>query len=62
MPSDLDLSSQPTLKRLENSADITTLYKIGKLFHNEYASSFDEPPKKVVIDAEDTNANTYGAQ
>lgn len=61
-PSDADLSSQPTMTRLENNVDSQTLYRIGKLFLDEYISSFDKAPKKVIIDADDTNANTYGAQ
>lgn len=61
-PSDADLSSQPTMTRLENNVDSQTLYRIGKLFLDEYISSFDKVPKKVIIDADDTNANTYGAQ
>ena len=61
-PSDADLSSQPTMTRLENSVDSRTLYRIGKLFLDEYMSSFDKAPKKVILDADDTNANTYGAQ
>jgi len=39
-----------------------TLYRIGKLFLDEYISSFDKAPKKIIVDADDTNANTYGAQ
>ena len=61
-PSDADLSSQPTMTRLENSVDSRTLYRIGKLFLEEYISSFDKAPRKVILDADDTNANTYGAQ
>ena len=61
-PSDSDLSSQSTMTRLENCVDSKMLYKIGKLFLDEYISSFDKAPKKVIIDADDTNANTYGAQ
>ena len=61
-PSDLDLSSQPTMTRLENHVPGKTLYRIGKLFLDEYMSSFDKAPKKIIIDADDTNANTYGAQ
>jgi len=38
------------------------LYKIDKLFLDEYISSFEKAPKKVIIDCDDTNANTYGAQ
>ena len=61
-PSDQDLSSQPTMTRLENNVPGKTLYRIGKLFLDEYISSFDKAPKKVIVDADDTNANTYGAQ
>ena len=61
-PSDQDLSSQPTMTRLENNVPGKTLYRIGKLFLDEYISSFDKAPKKIIIDADDTNANTYGAQ
>ena len=61
-PSDSDLSSQSTMTRLENCVDSKTLYKIGKLFLDEYISSFEKAPKKAIIDADDTNANTYGSQ
>ena len=61
-PSGADLASQPTMTRLENNVGMKTLYKIGKLFVDDYMASFDKAPKKVVIDADDTNANTYGAQ
>lgn len=61
-PSDADLASQPTMTRLENNVGMKTLYRIGKEFVDEYISSFDKAPKKVLIDADDTNANTYGAQ
>ena len=61
-PSDAGLASQPTMTRLENSVGMKTLYKIGKLFVDDYIASFDKAPKKVIIDADDTNANTYGAQ
>ena len=61
-PSDADLSSQPTMTRLENNIGSKTLYRIGKLFLDEYISSFDKVPKKIIVDADDTNANTYGAR
>lgn len=61
-PSDTDLASQPTMTRLENNVGMKTLYKIGKQFVDDYITSFDKAPKKVIVDADDTNANTYGAQ
>lgn len=61
-PSDTDLCSQPTMTRLENHIDKQTLVEIGKLFVKEYVASFPQPPKKVILDVDDTNADTYGAQ
>lgn len=61
-PSDEDLCSQATMTRLENNVDSKTLYKIGKLFAEQYVKSFSKPPRHVILDADDTNANTYGAQ
>ncbi len=60
-PSDSDLSSLPTMTRLENNVSSKTLYRMGKLFLDEYISSFDKTPKKIIVDADDTNANTYVA-
>ena len=61
-PSDADLCSQPTMTRLENNVGPRTLYRIGKLFLDEYVSSFDKAPNHIILDADDTNANTYGGQ
>ena len=61
-PSDEDLCSQATMTRLENNVDSKTLYRIGKLFVDQYVKSFPKPPRHVILDADDTNANTYGAQ
>ena len=38
------------MTRLENCVDSKTLYKIGKLFLDEYISSFEKAPKKVIIE------------
>lgn len=61
-PSDTDLCSQPTMTRLENRIDKQTLFEIGELFVREYVASFPKPPRKVILDVDDTNADTYGAQ
>ncbi len=61
-PSDADLCSQPTMTRLENSVSPRTLFEIGRLFVDDYISSFDKAPKRIILDVDDTNANTYGAQ
>lgn len=61
-PSDKALSSQPSMTRLENSVSNRELYKISELFVKNYMDSFAKPPRKIKLDADDTNANTYGAQ
>ena len=58
-PSDGDLCSQATMTRLENNVYSKTLYKIGKLFVEQYVKSFTKPSRHVILDADDTNANTY---
>lgn len=60
--SDPGLCSQPTMTRLENHIDKRTLWKIAELFVKDYISSFDKAPRKIILDVDDTNANTYGAQ
>lgn len=50
------------MTRLENNVGIRTLYKIGKLFVQEFVRSFDKVPKRIILDVDDTNANTYGTQ
>lgn len=62
LPSGNDLCSQPTMTRLENNVEIRTLYKIGELFVQEFVRSFDKVPKRIILDVDDTNANTYGTQ
>ena len=39
-PSEAGLASQPTMTRLENSVGMKTLYKIGKLFVDDYILKF----------------------
>lgn len=62
LPSGKPLGSQPTMSRLENSVSTRTLYELGRMFVREFVKSFDKAPKHVILDVDDTNANTYGAQ
>lgn len=62
LPSGHDLSSQPTMTRLENNVSKRTLYNIGILFLKEFVRSYDKPPKRIILDVDDTNSNTNGAQ
>lgn len=61
-PSDEDLGSQPTMTRLENHVSARTLYKMGELFVDHFIKSYERVPKRIILDVDDTNANTFGAQ
>jgi len=62
LPDDKELSSQPTMSRLENKLTDRELYKIGEVFLNEFIQSYPTPPKVIILDCDDSNFNTYGAQ
>lgn len=62
LPSDNDLCSQPTMTCLENKVSARTLYKIGVLFVKQFVKSFVSSPRRVVLDVDDTNSNTFGTQ
>ena len=62
-PSDeIHLASQPTMCRLENKLTRQELYAIGMAFIDNFIASYDRAPDLIVIDADDTNANTFGIQ
>lgn len=62
LPSGADLCSQPTMTRLENHVSKRTLYNIGLLFLKEFVRSYSKAPKRIILDVDDSNANTYGCQ
>jgi hypothetical protein len=57
-----DLASQPTMSRLENSVSRTTLYRIGQAFVEAFIASYRRAPKKIILDVDDTDDPTHGAQ
>ena len=61
-PEAAPLASQPTMSRLENSLTKKELWDIGEVFVNHFISSYRKAPKTIIIDCDDTNANTYGGQ
>lgn len=61
-PQEGELSSQPTMTRLENSIDKQTLFAISDILINDFISSFIKPPKMIILDVDDSNSNTFGAQ
>ena len=62
LPSDKDLCSQPTMSRLENHVTHQELWDMGKTFVKAFIASYDHVPAKIILDFDDSNANTYGAQ
>lgn len=56
------LSSQPTMSRFENSLSHSELYKIAFAFVDNFIQSYSQEPPVIILDADDTNSNTYGAQ
>ncbi len=59
---DTGLSSQPTLSRFENSADMGTVVQLIKAFEDSYVASLPENTDAIVIDVDGTADSTYGAQ
>jgi hypothetical protein len=57
-----DLASQPTMSRLENSVSRSDLYRIGRALLQGFIESYDQPPKKIILDIDDTDDITHGAQ
>lgn len=59
---EIDLASQPTMTRLENRLSRQELLDIGECFVDDFIASYDHEPDSIIIDADDTNADTYGTQ
>ncbi len=57
-----DLASQPTMSRLENSVSRTDLYRIGLALLESFIESYDKPPRKIILDIDDTDDVTHGSQ
>jgi len=63
VPSDKELSSQPTLSRLENTVTQEDLYRMGQWFVDLYIRrNRKRKPKRIIIDADGTDDPTYGDQ
>lgn len=61
--SDIDLASQPTLSRLENSVTKKDLYRIGEYFIDQYIRrKKKEKPKRIILDIDGTDDPTHGNQ
>jgi hypothetical protein len=59
---DDDLASQPTMSRFENSITRTYLYRLAKVFVDNFIGSYDNEPKIIVLDFDDTEDKVHGDQ
>ena len=58
----LDIPSQPTISRLENIADVRSLYRIGIGFIDLFCREYSTPPAAIVLDIDDTDDLVHGGQ
>ena len=56
------LSSQPTISRFENAPSRTELYRIAQAIIDNFIASYDEEPRVIVLDFDDTDDIVYGDQ
>lgn len=62
LPSDDALSSQPTMSRFENTPGNRELYRIAEAFLQQFIDSYTTTPEVIILDVDDTNSETHGAQ
>ena len=62
LPSEADLASQPTITRFENSITTKDLYRIAEVFVDQFVASYNTSPQAIVLDIDDTDDETHGAQ
>jgi len=56
------LATQPTISRLENKVNTKELYKMAKVFVDQFIASYASEPEIIILDPDDTNSFTYGQQ
>ena len=56
------LGSQPTMSRFENTISRSTLYRIAKVFVDNFVKSYETQPDIVVLDFDDTDDKVHGHQ
>src|SRR5436305_8054853 len=57
-----DLCSQPTISRLENLPGATALKRMMAAMVELFCDSFDEVPRRIVLDIDDTEDRVHGRQ
>jgi len=56
------LATQPTMCRLENLPKAKELYKMAKVFIDNFIASYVKAPGFIILDCDDTSALAYGQQ
>ena len=62
LPSADDLASQPTMSRFENTLSAKDVYRIAEVLIQQFISSYETPPEAIILDIDDTDDPTHGAQ
>lgn len=62
LPSEGDLASQPTISRFENAMTPRDIYRIANVLVDLFIASYDTEPKAIILDIDDTDDPTHGAQ
>ena len=57
-----DIPSQPTISRIENIADVRSLYRIGIGFIDLFCGGYTTPPTSIELDIDDTDDLVHGGQ
>ncbi len=57
-----DLGSQSTMTRLENDVRRSDLYRLARAFVDGFIASYDQAPPSIILDIDDTDDPTHGAQ
>jgi hypothetical protein len=56
------LASQPTISRFENRVSRTELYRMARVFLEQFIASYAHPPTLIVLDFDDTEDPVHGEQ
>ena len=58
----LDMASQPTLSRLENTPDARDLIRLSWAMVDLWCQSYEKPPRSITLDIDDTADTVHGHQ
>ena len=56
------LASQPTISRFENRISRPELYRLARVFVDQFIASYERAPKVIVLDFDDTEDPAHGQQ